>query len=215
MTERILEIPIREKALGGILTVPTDPHGMIVFAHGSGSGRFSPRNQFVADHLNHSGFATLLFDLLTPKEEELDDETGKLRFNIEFLTDRLVVTADWLREHFGLFDMPFGFFGASTGAAAALAAATKRPFVVRAVVSRGGRPDLASASLAFVQVPTLLVVGGNDPVVLELNRNALEQLPVPQKQLEIVPDATHLFEEPGALEKVAQLASQWFLDYLL
>jgi putative phosphoribosyl transferase len=215
VSEQILEIPVKEGSLGGILVSPKDTKGIILFAHGSGSGRFSERNQFVATHLNQAKFSTLLFDLLTPQEEAIDDQTGHIRFDIDLLAKRLVLVTDWMREHFKLFDMPFGYFGASTGGGAALVAATKRPYLIKAVVSRGGRPDLAEAALQFVQAPTLLIVGENDPLVINLNRKALKELRVPQKELEIVPNATHLFEEPGALEKVAQLALEWFQDYMV
>jgi putative phosphoribosyl transferase len=215
VSQQILEIPVEDGSLGGILTNPADSQAVILFAHGSGSGRLSPRNQFVANHLNQNGFSTLLFDLLTSKEESIDAQTGHLRFDIELLAARLVLATDWLREHFRLYEYPFGYFGASTGAGAALVAATKRPYLIKAVVSRGGRPDLAEGSLAFVQAPTLLIVGENDPQVIDLNRQALQQLFVPKKEIQIVPAASHLFEEPGALEKVAQLAVEWFEDHML
>ena len=215
LTEQILEIPVNEGSLGGILATPRETRGIILFAHGSGSGRFSERNKFVADQLNQDGFSTLLFDLLTPKEETGDFQTGDLRFNIDLLAARLVLATDWVREHFRLFDMPFGYFGASTGAAAALLAALRRPYVIKAIVSRGGRPDLAEPALEFIQAPTLFIVGENDRKVADLNRKALQKLAAAQKELEIVPGAAHLFEEPGALEKVAHMASGWFQNYLI
>lgn len=213
--EHILEIPLENGGvLGGILINPLDSQGLILFAHGSGSGRLSPRNQFVANYLNKNGFSTLLFDLLTASEEMVDSQTGHLRFDMVLLTSRLILATDWMREHFKLFDLPFGYFGASTGAGAALIAATKRPFI-KAVVSRGGRPDLAGPALNFVQAPTLLIVGGNDPVVIDLNREAIKKIPVVHKELEIVPRATHLFVEPGTLETVAALALEWFKIHLI
>jgi putative phosphoribosyl transferase len=216
-TERIVEIPLEEgrAGLGGILTIPQNIQGAILFAHGSGSGRLSPRNQFVANYLNQKGFATLLFDLLTTREEAVDERTGHLRFDIELLAERLVLATDWLRENFKLFELPLGYFGASTGAGAALVAATKRPYFIKAIVSRGGRPDLAGSALGFVQVPTLLIVGGDDHAVIDLNSKTLKELSVPEKKLDIVPGATHLFEEYGALEKVAKLASAWFQKYMV
>lgn len=213
--ERIVEIPVKEGSLGGILVHPRDTQGIILFAHGSGSGRFSKRNQYVADRLNQAGFSTLLFDLLTRQEEMLDEKSKHLRFDIDLLSERLLMATDWVREHFKLFEASFGYFGASTGAAAALAAATKRPYFVKAVVSRGGRPDLVEDSLPFVQSPTLLIVGGDDSAVTYLNRKALKKIKAPQKELKIVPGASHLFEEPGALEKVSQLAAAWFNEYLV
>jgi len=215
LTEQILEIPIKEGSLGGILVHPRDSKGVILFAHGSGSGRLSPRNQFVANHLNQNGFSTLLFDLLTSKEEAIDNRTGHLRFDIDLLAARLILATDWMREHFKLFTLPFGYFGASTGAGAALVASTKRPFYIKAIVSRGGRPDLAESALEFVQTPTLLIVGEHDGEVMNLNRQALKKISVGQKELEIVSGATHLFAEPGALEKVAQLALEWFQNYMV
>lgn len=212
--EQIIEIPVKEGgSLGGMLVHPRDTKGVVIFAHGSGSGRLSPRNQFVAHHLNEGGFSTLLFDLLTSKEEADDPSTG-LRFDIELLASRLILATDWVREHFKMFAYPFGYFGASTGAAAACVAATKRPFI-KAIVSRGGRPDLAGASLEFVEASTLFIVGESDREVLELNKKALERIPAVQKELEIVPGATHLFEEEGALEAVADCAFEWFQSYLV
>jgi dienelactone hydrolase len=184
-----------------------------VFAHGSGSSRFSPRNRFVADVLEQAGLATLLMDLLTPQEEAVDELTAHLRFDIGLLTARLVAASDWLTEQPDTRHLALGYFGASTGAAAALVAAAKRADLVRAVVSRGGRPDLAGPALPRVRAPTLLIVGSRDEEVIELNRAAFEQLRC-EKLLEIVPGATHLFEEPRTLEKVAELARDWFVRYL-
>ncbi|MEB3338955.1 MAG: dienelactone hydrolase family protein [Leptolyngbyaceae bacterium] len=199
--------------LEGNLVIPEGSQGIVLFAHGSGSGRHSPRNRSVAQVLNQAGFATLLLDLLTVDEETIDIRTRHLRFNIDLLAARLMGATDWLTHHSETEQLRIGYFGASTGSAAALVAAAARSNVVRAVVSRGGRPDLAGPVLSQVQAPTLLIVGGHDFAVIEMNQAALEQLSV-EKRLEIVPGATHLFEEPGALEAVAQLASQWFNLYL-
>ncbi|MGH7818884.1 MAG: dienelactone hydrolase family protein, partial [Candidatus Binatia bacterium] len=184
------------------------------FAHGSGSSCRSPRNRLVASALHSEGLGTLLFDLLTAAEEDVDVRTGELRFDVGFLGDRLLAATDWglRRPSIGL--LPIGYFGASTGAAAALVAAARRPQLVAAVVSRGGRPDLAGTALAKVQAPTLLIVGGEDHTVLRLNAEALEQLGAAEKCLEIVPGATHLFEEPGTLEEVARFAAGWFRRHL-
>jgi putative phosphoribosyl transferase len=203
-------IPASGVRLGGTLTVPGGPYGVVVFAHGSGSSRFSPRNRSVAQTLNDAGLATLLMDLLTQDEEEAERSTRHLRFDVGMLAGRLGGAIDWLREELSL---PAGLFGASTGAAAALVVAAGRPEDVRAVVSRGGRPDLAGDALPLVRAPTLLIVGGADPVVIDLNRRALEMMAAPA-ELEIVPRSSHLFEEPGALEAVAALARDWFLRYL-
>ena len=199
--------------LEGNLNIPENPRGVVLFAHGSGSSRHSPRNQFVAQVLHKAGFATLLIDLLTAVEEEQDWQTGHLRFNIDLLSQRVEGATNWLSVNPTTANLKIGYFGASTGAAAALTAAAERPLAVGAVVSRGGRPDLAGSSLTAVQAPTLLIVGSKDTQVIELNRMALSLLKG-EKQLEIIPGATHLFEEPGALEQVAQLASQWFTRYL-
>ncbi len=199
--------------LPGNLTLPPGATGIAVFAHGSGSSRFSSRNRFVADELHNGGLGTLLFDLLTPEESEIDERTAHLRFDIQLLTDRLVGAVDWVRQQPETRALPIGLFGASTGAAAALYAAADRPEVVRAVVSRGGRPDLAAAALQYVKAPTLLIVGERDEAVLSMNHEASRMLRCPWK-IEIVPEATHLFEEPGALAKVAELAREWFLRYL-
>jgi putative phosphoribosyl transferase len=211
--ERAVQIPSEGKILQGDLTVPDAAGGIILFAHGSGSSRHSPRNRYVAEVLQHSGLATLLMDLLTPEEEELDSQTAALRFDIELLAGRLVDATWWVLDQSQTASLRIGYFGASTGAAAALVAAAELPDLIDAVVSRGGRPDLAGAALRQVVAPTLLIVGGKDLTVLELNRKALDELPG-EKRLEIVPDASHLFEEPGALEAVASLASKWFVRYL-
>lgn len=199
--------------LEGTIALPDHSQGIVLFAHGSGSSRHSPRNQFVARLLYEAGLATLLIDLLTPQEEEQDRSTGHLRFNIDLLSERVVSATDWLAQNPVTSHLMPGYFGASTGAAAALVAAAERPARIGAVVSRGGRPDLAGAYLTRVQAPTLLIVGSKDAEVLTLNRNAASQLNGEQ-QLEIVEGATHLFEEPGALEQVAHLASNWFIRYL-
>jgi putative phosphoribosyl transferase len=199
--------------LSGSLVVPDGAVGLVVFAHGSGSSRFSPRNRAVAEFLNRAGLATLLFDLLTAEENAVDLGTRQFRFDIGLLAERLVGAIDWLGRYDATSGLSIGLFGASTGAAAALLAAADRPGTVAAVVSRGGRPDLAEERLADVRAPTLLIVGGEDVPVIELNRWAAEQLKSVHR-LEIVPGATHLFEEPGALERVAELARDWFRKYL-
>ncbi|MBX3155049.1 MAG: dienelactone hydrolase family protein [Deltaproteobacteria bacterium] len=207
---RPVVIPSDGATLSGDLTVPVAPAGVVVFAHGTGSGRHSPRNRRVARTLVDAGFATLLLDLLTPAEDAADRFTSHYRFDIGLLADRVVGAIDWLHAS-KLGELPIGLFGASTGAAAALIAATRTP--VAAVVSRGGRPDLAGPALRFVRCPTLLLVGGEDRQVLELNRRALEAMSAPAS-IEIVPGATHLFEEPGALDLVAHRAATWFRDHL-
>lgn len=199
--------------LEGNLFVPKTAKGIVLFAHGSGSGRFSPRNRSVAGVLQKRGLATLLFDLLTAEEEAIDNQTRALRFDIELLAERVAGATDWLLQDEKLKQLTIGYFGASTGSAAALAAAGRRPNDVGAVVSRGGRPDLAMSSLPKVKAPTLLIVGENDEVVIELNRKALDRLTV-EKELVIIPGATHLFEEPGTLEEVARYAADWFVRYL-
>jgi dienelactone hydrolase len=200
-------------ALEADVVVPDPAYGVVLFAHGSGSSRHSPRNRYVAVELQRAGLATVLADLLTPEEEHLDARTGQLRFDIALLATRVIALTDWVTQHPQTADLPVGLFGASTGAAAALVAAAERPETVAAVVSRGGRPDLAGLYLRAVRQPTLLIVGGRDDLVIELNRRALEQL-AGEARLEIVPDATHLFEEPGALEQVARLARDWFVLHL-
>lgn len=200
--------------LEATLELPDGAGAVVVFAHGSGSSRHSPRNRYVAGQLTEGGLGTLLFDLLTPQEEEAERETRHLRFDVGLLAKRLAEVTTWLRSRPETRGLETGYFGASTGAAAALRAATRIPGAVGAIVSRGGRPDLAADALPHVRVPTLLLVGGNDPTVLELNRQAFEQLDGP-KSLEVIPGAGHLFEEPGALQAVARLARDWFVQYLL
>jgi len=207
--EHQVRVPAGAMTLEGNLNLPESAQAVVLFAHGSGSSRFSPRNQRVAQMLNEARLATLLIDLLTPVEEAIDRHTAHLRFDITLLADRLVAATDWLKQHPDTRGLSIGYFGASTGAAAALAAAAQRPGLVGAVVSRGGRPDLAGSALPRVQAPTLLIVGGSDVEVLELNKSALAQLRC-EKHLEVIPGATHLFEEPGALDEVARLARQWF-----
>ena len=207
--ERQVDIPFGRRRLSGILSVPPGAKGVVAFAHGSGSGRFSPRNQFVACALEEGGLATLLLDLL--EEEEAEDREKV--FDIELLAGRLQSAANWLSREPETRALRLGYFGASTGAGAALVAAARDPAAVGAVVSRGGRPDLARDYLFAVQAPTLLIVGGNDDVVIELNEQALRLLRCP-KQLVVVPGATHLFEEPGTLEEVARLAKEWFVQHL-
>ncbi|MEM9588441.1 MAG: dienelactone hydrolase family protein [Planctomycetota bacterium] len=193
------------------LTLPSDPQGIVIFAHGSGSSRKSPRNRYVSDVLVAGGSATLLFDLLTFEEQAIDQVDASLRFDIQLLTQRLAATVDWASRFERLAGLPVGLFGASTGAAAALQAAVRRPQRVTTVVSRGGRPDLAGASIPQIHCPTLLIVGGDDHDVLQLNRHAASMMTCPVR-VEVVPGATHLFEEPGKLQEVAQLASNWFHD---
>ena len=200
--------------LEGTLNVPEGSTGIVLFAHGSGSSRRSPRNHTVAEVLQSKGTATLLFDLLTRAEEAVDEFTGQLRFNIPFLAERLIAATQWVMQRPDLQDLRIGYFGASTGAGAALVAASRLPEVVRAVVSRGGRPDLAGDALRAVKAPTLLIVGGQDEPVIAMNRTALAILKCPEKKLIIVPGATHLFEEPGTLEDVARIASTWFVRHL-
>lgn len=211
--ERTLSLDVGNLELEGTLAIPTIASGIVLFAHGSGSSRHSPRNQAVARHLQSAGLATLLIDLLTPNEESADQYTRHLRFDIPMLADRLIGAVDWLRNEPDTQHLPIGLFGASTGAAAALIAAASRPMTVHAVVSRGGRPDLAGDALSQVTAPTLLIVGGNDLPVIELNRQAAQQMRVEPK-LKIVLGASHLFEEPGALEQVARLAADWFTLHL-
>ena len=199
--------------LEGNLAIPARAKGIVAFAHGSGSSRHSPRNRYVAERLQQADVATLLFDLLTSEEEEAERWTRHLRFNIDLLAERLIGATDWLMEYPDTAGLNVGYFGASTGSAAALVAAAARPQVVRAVVSRGGRPDLAKSALPSVSAPTLLIVGGNDGPVIDMNREAVSYLNV-ETQLTIVPGATHLFEEPGALGQVARHASQWFQRFL-
>lgn len=211
-TSQDITIPITEGQLYGTLTVPHNASGIVVFAHGSGSSRFSPRNQDVASSLQDAGFGTLLFDLLTESEEIVDRRTREHRFHISLLGERLVIATDWVREQPASANLSIGFFGASTGAAAALIVAAERPGV-RAVVSRGGRPDLAHEALDHVQTPTLLIIGELDTPVIEMNRTSRLRLSG-TSELVIVPGATHLFEEPGTMEQVTQHAEAWFQHYL-
>ncbi len=207
--EQAVQIPIDSTTLEGSLAIPGQSKGLVVFAHGSGSSRFSPRNNYVAKILRQAGIGTLLMDLLTEQE----DSAYETRFNIDLLTERLLLATRWVQEQPRTKDLQIGYFGASTGAAAALKAAAIEGSKIGAVVSRGGRPDLAGEALTRVQSPTLLIVGGRDTVVLQLNREALAKLKG-KKELVIIPGATHLFEEPGALEEVARLATEWFKQYL-
>lgn len=208
-----VKIPVGRAIIEGNLVVPPAAKGVVLFAHGSGSSRFSPRNQYVAKVLNKAGLATLLIDLLTKEEEETDMRTGQFRFDIDLLSQRLIAATEWLRKNPITKNLVFGYFGASTGAAAALIAAAKLPAEIKTVVSRGGRPDLAVDYLQKVKAPTLLIVGGNDTVVLDLNKKAMQSLSA-AKKLEIVPGASHLFEERGKLEEVARLSVDWFLVHL-
>src|SRR5918996_5360686 len=218
--EKPIQIRIGSILLSGDLNIPDGAQGVVLFAHGSGSGRHSPRNRRVAKVLQDAGLGTLLFDLLTEDEEVIDEQTRHLRFDIGLLTDRLIVVTDWLfRTYADNSDLKIGYFGASTGAAAALAAAAKGANIIQAIVSRGGRPDLADPYLARVKAPTLLIVGGYDTPVIRMNQEAfgkLQQLTAQkgEKELVVIPEATHLFEEPGKLELVAQLASKWFANFL-
>ena len=193
--------------------LPESPRGAVLFAHGSGSGRHSPRNRYVADELNRAGLATMLADLLTQEEDQVDRRTASLRFDIDLLALRVVALTDWMASNEPTAGLDVGLFGASTGAAAALIAAATGPATVQAVVSRGGRPDLADEHLHDVQQPILLIVGQRDPIVIDLNRQAMDSL-AGEKHLVIIPGASHLFEEPGALEQVAALARGWFVHYL-
>ena len=210
-TDSEVEIPVGPATLGGSLSVPEDTKVLVLFVHGSGSSRHSPRNQFVAQTLNAAGVATLLFDLLTRAEEAVDLRTAQYRFDIRLLVKRLVHATRWAMKTAP--ELRIGYFGSSTGGGAALVAAAELPREVSAVVSRGGRPDLAGEALPLVQAPTLLIVGGEDDVVIDLNEQAKAQMHCEVK-MEIVPGATHLFEEPGALERVADLAADWFLRRL-
>jgi putative phosphoribosyl transferase len=207
--EREVSLTAGEARLSGTLTLPTGAKGIVLFAHGSGSSRHSPRNRYVASELQGAGLGTLLMDLLTREEEAVDIRTGHLRFDIQLLAERLVGATEWLRSQEETQALKVGYFGASTGAGAALVAAAKLPDGVRAVVSRGGRPDLAGKSLPQVEAPTLLIVGSHDYAVIQMNQQAYAQLRC-EKELTIVPGATHLFEEAGTLEEVARLAAEWF-----
>lgn len=212
--DRSIQIPVEEHVLTGNLIIPAQAKGLILFAHGSGSSRLSPRNQSVARVLNKAGFGTLLFDLLTREEEEEDNLTREYRFDINLLANRLVTVTDWILTTPETKGLIIGYFGASTGAAAALLAAAQRPQHIKAIVSRGGRPDLAEGHLESVQAPTLLIVGGRDYAVIELNEEAFQQLSC-LKEILIIPGATHLFEEPGKLEEAAKAATQWFKKHLV
>jgi len=212
--EHQVKVPAGAVTLEGDLAVPDGSRGVVLFAHGSGSSRMSPRNRHVAEVLRRGGLATLLIDLLTADEEVVDERTARLRFDIPLLVTRLVAATDWLGAEPETRALRIGYFGASTGAGAALVAATERPEVVGAIVSRGGRPDLAGPALARVKAPTLLIVGGHDLPVIRMNREALAQLRA-EARLEIVPGATHLFEEAGALDVVSRLAREWFQRHLV
>jgi putative phosphoribosyl transferase len=213
VTPRPVRLDLTDVSLNGDLALPADARGLVIFAHGSGSSRHSARNRAVAEVLQHGRMGTLLLDLLTDAEDRADAVTAEFRFNIPLLADRLVGAIDWAQAHPQTSPLPVGLFGASTGAAAALIAAARRPTIVQAVVSRGGRPDLADGFLDQAGAPTLLIVGGRDDIVIELNQQALVRLNG-RKELQIVPGATHLFEEPGALDRVSQLAKGWFERYL-
>lgn len=210
-----IKIPLKEQdlILNGNLYIPENAQGLILFVHGSGSSRFSPRNRFVAQYLNKGLYATLLFDLLTRSEEATDLVTAKLRFDIGFLSARLKAVTDWIINNPDIPPMPIGYFGASTGAAAAIQASIEIP-QVKAIVSRGGRPDLAEEYIERVNSAILLIVGGDDYSVIEMNKVALSRIKIPAKKIEIIPGATHLFEEPGALDEVARIAVDWFIQYL-
>ena len=212
--EHRVHISVGTYTLEGNLTIPKGAKGIIVFAHGSGSSRMSPRNQLVAQILSEAEYATLLFDLLTKEEENIDNLTGEYRFDIKLLGNRLISATDWVVENKETKGLNIGYFGASTGASAALLAAADRPEKVKAIVSRGGRPDLAKAELGSVQAPTLLIVGGRDDTVIQMNEWAFQKLTCTKKLL-IIPEATHLFEESGKLEQVANAAKEWFKEYLI
>jgi putative phosphoribosyl transferase len=209
LEENLVRIPVGKAVIEGNLVVPAGAKGVVLFAHGSGSGRFSPRNRYIAKMLNKARMATLLIDLLTKEEETVDMRTSKFRFDINLLSERLIAATEWIKKNPSAKNLPMGYFGASTGAAAALRAAAEFPEDIKAVVSRGGRPDLAMEYLSRVRAPTLLLVGGRDTVVLELNKEASKNL-LSEKSLEIVPGASHLFEEPGKLKEVARLSIDWF-----
>src|SRR5579859_4448035 len=211
--EQNIRIVLGSIALEGTLNVPYGAHGVVLFAHGSGSSRFSPRNRYVAEALRKAKLATLLMDLLNAQEEHVDKQTAEYRFDIDLLAQRLVGATDWLKQNADTRRLHIGYFGASTGGGAALVAAAQRPDVVKAVVSRGGRPDLAGKALNAVKAPTLLIVGGQDTQVIILNTQALAHIQS-EKSLEIVPGASHLFEEPGTLERVAESAREWFARHL-
>jgi len=209
-----VQIPIDSIALEGNLIIPEGAKRIVIFAHGSGSSRHSPRNQYIAQELQRSGIGTLLFDLLTVEEERIDMLTRNLRFDIDLLANRLVNVTTWILNNPATKDLKIGYFGASTGAAAALMAAKEHGNTIKAIVSRGGRPDLAESALIYVEAPTLLIVGGKDIQVIDLNQWAFNRMTMLDKELKIVPGATHLFEEQGTLEEVARLAREWFKEYL-
>ncbi len=209
-----VEIDARGSLLAGVLYLPSNAVGIVLFAHGSGSGRHSPRNRFVAERLQSASLATLLIDLLTEEEERIDNRTKQLRFDIPLLADRLGGAVEWLAAQSSTTNLRVGIFGASTGGGAAIVAAARNPARIGAIVSRGGRPDLAGDTLADAVCPTLFIVGERDGVVIDLNRQALAQLGAPIKELIVIPGAGHLFEEPGALPEVARLAADWFVRYL-
>ncbi len=209
-----ITIPLGPVTLYATLKIPNQAKGIVLFAHGSGSSRFSPRNRLVAHVLQNTGLATLLLDLLTPEEEEVDILTRHYRFDIELLADRLAGVTFWLKQNPETSPLQIGYFGASTGAGAALLAASRHPELVNAIVSRGGRPDLAGNALKFIKTPTLLIVGGKDYPVIELNQQAAQKISATQK-LVVIPGATHLFEEPGKLEQLADLSTNWFSKYLV
>lgn len=210
--EHPVSIPSKNVYLNGFLLIPEKAKGMVVFVHGSGSSRFSSRNQYVASTLNEGKYATLLFDLLTSQEDVIDNVTREYRFDIHLLASRLVDVIHWCTKEFAEFHFPIGLFGSSTGGGAALVAAAQEPKLVNAIVSRGGRPDLAGSYLPQVKTPTLLIVGGDDEAVIGLNQQAISQMNC-TTHLEIVPGATHLFEEPGKLHEVSDLAKKWFDQY--
>jgi dienelactone hydrolase len=212
-TEHPVLIPCDGFQLDGILHIPHQVKGLVIFAHGSGSSRLSPRNQYIARSLQQAQFATLLFDLLTQEEDEIDAKTMEFRFDIELLATRLIAATNWMNQNPSIHALPKGYFGASTGGGAALLAAAVKPNLVKAIVSRGGRPDLAGDALPNVKAPTLLIVGEFDETVIELNQGAYRQLDC-EKNIIVVPGATHLFEEPGKLSEVALLANEWFTTYL-
>jgi pimeloyl-ACP methyl ester carboxylesterase len=213
LEEGLVHVPIGSNTLAGNLLVPQNATGLVLFAHGSGSSRFSTRNRRVAAFLREGSLGTLLIDLLTPDEERIDERTAHLRFDINMLAGRLVGAMEWISENPATTKLPIGLFGASTGGGAALVAAARRPDRVAAVVSRGGRPDLAADALPLVKAPTLLIVGGDDGAVIGMNRDAFDRMNAVRK-LEIIPGASHLFEEPGTLERVAELAREWFQTHL-
>lgn len=211
--ENVVRILVDGRFIEGNLCVPAGAKGVVLFAHGSGSSRFSPRNQYVANVLNNAEIATLLIDLLTRDEEEVDLRTRQFRFDIDLLTERLISAAEWLKRDARTENLRLGIFGSSTGAAAALIAAARLSGRIFGVVSRGGRPDLAMEHLSEVRAPCLFIVGGRDTIVIDLNKKAMAEV-LAEKKLEILPGATHLFEEPGKLHEVAKLATKWFLKYL-